>query len=80
MKEQQRIPITIRASSDGRVELAIDEKQRRLIVTSLAAAMCGAFDVAGEHEKEVMDTLRTVAAESALLGGPDEEAEVITVN
>lgn len=80
MKDQQRVPITIRASSDGTVELSIDQNQRRLVVASLAAAMCGAFDVAGEHEQEVMNTLRMVAAESAILGGPDEDMPAVSVH
>lgn len=69
-----------RASSDGTVELSIDQKQRRLVVASLAAAMCGAFDVAGEHEQEVMNTLRLVAAESAILGGPDEDMPAVSIH
>lgn len=66
--DKDRIPVTIIATEDGRMELRIDEKQKRMVVTSFSTAMCGAFDIAGEHEASVIATLRTIAADYAHMG------------
>lgn len=63
--DKDRIPVTIIATEDGRMELRIDEKQKRMVVTSFSTAMCGAFDIAGEHEASVIATLRTIAEDYA---------------
>ena len=51
----KRISITmkIQMTRDGRLSAAIEEDRRREVITSYSQLLCGAFDIAGEHEAEV---------------------------
>lgn len=50
----KRISITmkIQMTRDGRLSAAIEEDRRREVITSYSQLLCGAFDIAGEHEAE----------------------------
>lgn len=60
---QKKSLIRVEELDDGNVDIRIDEEQYRSIMTSLSQAMCGAFDVAGEHEEEVYRTIRAMVYE-----------------
>lgn len=53
--------VIIFTSPDGNVDIKIDSSNRMKTITSLSAAMCGAFNLAGEHEKEVLSTISKIA-------------------
>lgn len=53
--------VIIIADQSGVVDIKIDSKNRMHTITSLSAAMCGAFNLAGEHEKEVLNALSKIA-------------------
>lgn len=53
--------VIIFADANGIVDIKIDSKNRMRTITSLSAAMCGAFNLAGEHEKEVLNALSKIA-------------------
>ena len=61
--DQKKSLIRVEELDDGNVDIRIDEEQYRSIMTSLSQAMCGAFDVAGEHEEEVYRTIRAMVNE-----------------
>lgn len=61
--DQKKSLIRVEELDDGNVDIRIDEEQYRSIMTSLSQAMCGAFDVAGEHEEEVYRTIRAMVYE-----------------
>lgn len=56
----KRISITmkIQMTRDGRLSAAIEEDRRREVITSYSQLLCGAFDIAGEHEAEVIGRWR----------------------
>ena len=59
----KRISITmkIQMTRDGRLSAAIEEDCRREVITSYSQLLCGAFDIAGEHEAEVVETMARLA-------------------
>ena len=59
----KRISITmkIQMTRDGRLSAAIEEDRRREVITSYSQLLCGAFDIAGEHEAEVIETMARLA-------------------
>lgn len=59
----KRISITmkIQMTRDGRLSAAIEEHRRREVITSYSQLLCGAFDIAGEHEAEVIETMARLA-------------------
>ena len=59
----KRISITmkIQMTRDGRLSAAIEEDRRREVITSYSQRLCGAFDIAGEHEAEVVETMARLA-------------------
>ena len=59
----KRISITmkIQMTRDGRLSAAIEEDRRREVITSYLQLLCGAFDIAGEHEAEVIETMARLA-------------------
>ena len=58
----KRISITmkIQMTRDGRLSAAIEEDRRREVITSYSQLLC-AFDIAGEHEAEVIETMARIA-------------------
>ena len=50
MEEKQNALIQVIEKDKGKVEIIIDKEQYRPLMTSLSQAMCGAFDIAGEHD------------------------------
>lgn len=59
----KRISITmkIQMTRDGRLSAAIEEDRRREVIISYSQLLCGAFDLAGEHEAEVIETMARLA-------------------
>lgn len=58
MNDKQEPLIQVIEQDGGDIEIIVDPEQYRPIMASLSQAMCGAFDVAGEHEKIVFRTIR----------------------
>lgn len=58
MEEKPDALIQVIEHDKGIIEIIIDKKQYRPLMTSLSQAMCGAFDIAGEHDKVVYRTIR----------------------
>lgn len=58
----KRISITmkIQMTRDGRLSAVMEEERRREVITSYAQLLCGAFDIAGEHEAEVVETMASL--------------------
>ena len=77
MKEIGQLAVVIHTFTDGTVECIINKENRGPALAYLSQAVCGAFDVAGEHEKEVRKTLCTMARQMAdsILYENDEEEE-----
>ena len=58
MEEKQNALIQVIEKDKGKVEIIIDKEQYRPLMTSLSQAMCGAFDIAGEHDRLVYRAIR----------------------
>lgn len=58
MEEKGNALIQVIEKDKGRIEIIIDKEQYRPLMTSLSQAMCGAFDIAGEHDKVVYRAIR----------------------
>ncbi|WP_299142294.1 hypothetical protein [uncultured Dialister sp.] len=58
MEEQKEALIQVIEHDHGRIEIIIDREAYRPTMTSLSQAMCGAFDIAGEHDKVVYRAIR----------------------
>ena len=58
MEEKPDALIQVIEHDKGRIEIIIDKEHYRPLMTSLSQAMCGAFDIAGEHDKVVYRTIR----------------------
>ena len=58
----QRISITmkIQMTRDGRLSAVMEEERRREVIASYSQLLCGAFDIAGEHEAEVLETMASL--------------------
>lgn len=56
--------INVWQNDQGQIEIRVNKEDYRAIIASLSQAMCGAFDVAGEHENVVMATIRELAFQS----------------
>ncbi len=59
----KRISITmkIQMTRDGRLSAVMEEERRREVIASYSQLLCGAFDIAGEHETEVIETMARLA-------------------
>ena len=58
MEEKGNALIQVIEKDKGRIEIIIDKEQYRPLMTSLSQAMCGAFDIAGEHDRLVYRAIR----------------------
>ena len=58
MEEEKEALIQVIEHDHGRIEIIIDREAYRPPMTSLSQAMCGAFDIAGEHDKVVYRAIR----------------------
>ena len=58
----KRISITmkIQMTRDGRLSAMMEEEHRREVIASYSQLLCGAFDIAGEHEAEVLETMASL--------------------
>lgn len=58
----KRISITmkIQMTRDGRLSAVMEEECRREVIVSYSQLLCGAFDIAGEHEAEVLETMASL--------------------
>ena len=56
-KQMQVIPLSMCIDKDGNVSIDMEEKDRRRIMVTLSQIFCGAFDIAGEHDQLVIDTM-----------------------
>lgn len=58
----KRISITmkIQMTRDGRLSAVMEEERRREVIASYSQLLCGAFDIAGEHEAEVLETMASL--------------------
>lgn len=76
MKKRKNPPVILKTFTDGSVQCILDEENLGETIVYLSQAVCGAWDVAGEHENEVRETLSHMALQmaSAVLG--KEEPEV----
>lgn len=61
MNDNENALIQVIEHDKGNIEIIVDPEQYRPIMASLSQAMCGAFDVAGEHEEIVYRTIRELA-------------------
>ncbi len=59
--KREVIPVAIRISKDGELSVTIAEENHRQVMAMLAQMFCGAFDIAGEHDQLVCDTLAAMA-------------------
>lgn len=73
--ERKEALINVETLGDGQVDIRINEEQYHFIMTSLSQAMCGAFDVAGEHEEEVFRTIRAMVEEDQRRRAEAEEKD-----
>lgn len=73
----RKAAVEITAYPNGKVRIHIDKEMNRQILVSLSQAVCGAFDVAGEHEKEVMDTMTRMAMRAAQTGEKPKEPDPV---
>ena len=73
--ERKEALINVETLDDGQVDIRINEEQYHFIMTSLSQAMCGAFDVAGEHEEEVFRTIRAMVEEDQRRRAEAEEKD-----
>ena len=62
MKRKEAL-INVEALDDGQVDIRINEEQYSQIMASLSQGLCGAFDVAGEHDDVVFRTIRAMVEE-----------------
>ncbi len=73
MEKRKQPPVIVNTFTDGTVECIFDEEHHGQVIAYLSQAMCGAFDVAGEHEAEVRNTLTIMARQMAyVLRHPEE--------
>lgn len=58
----KRISITmkIQMTRGGRLSAVMEEERRREVIASYSQLLCGAFDIAGEHEAEVLETMASL--------------------
>lgn len=56
--------VKIVADYDGDVHIEVSDASRHKTMTSLSQAVCGAFDIAGEHDKEVMEAMTSFVKKS----------------
>ena len=56
--ERKEALINVETLDDGQVDIRINEEKYHFIMTSLSQAMCGAFDIAGEHDRLVYRAIR----------------------
>ena len=77
MTKKRNPPVILKTFTDGNVECILDEEHLGETVVYLSQAVCGAFDVAGEHENEVRDALSTMALQmaSVVLGKEEPTGE-----
>lgn len=73
--ERKEALINVETLDDGQVDIRINEEKYHFIMTSLSQAMCGAFDVAGEHEEEVVHTIRAMVEEDQRRRAEAEEKD-----
>lgn len=75
MTNRRNPPVILKTFTDGSVECILDEEHLGETVVYLSQAVCGAFDVAGEHENEVREALSTMAQQMAsMVLGKEEPA------
>lgn len=72
--ERKEALINVETLDNGQVDIRINEEKYHFIMTSLSQAMCGAFDVAGEHEEEVFRTIRAMVEEDQRRAEAEEKA------
>ena len=71
--ERKEALINVETLDDGQVDIRINEEKYHFIMTSLSQAMCGAFDVAGEHDDVVFRTIRAMVEEDRRRHWEEEE-------
>ena len=81
MMKKRTPPVILKTFTDGSVECILDEEHLGETVVYLSQAVCGAFDVAGEHENEVRDALSTMALQmaSVVLGKEEPTGEKLMI-
>ena len=76
MYQEDDALINVWQNEEGQIEIRVNKEDYRVIMTSLSQAMCGAFDVAGEHEHVVMDTIRELVFQSMRTSAPVKGSRV----
>lgn len=71
MYQEDDALINVWQNEQGQIEIRVNKEDYRAIMASLSQAMCGAFDVAGEHEEQVMATIQAMALRSIRM--PEEK-------
>ena len=61
LEKAEIIPVAIHIGKEGDVSVTIAEENHRQVMAMLAQMFCGAFDIAGEHDQLVCDTLAAMA-------------------
>lgn len=77
MTKKRNPPVILKTYTDGSVQCILDEEHLGETLAYLSQAVCGAFDVAGEHENEVREALSTMALQMAdvVLGNEEPAGE-----
>lgn len=80
MRTRKNAPVTVIAHRDGHISIALDKNRCSYVVASLSQALCGSFDVAGEHENEVFRVISGLAVRNITGSFPVEPSREKTIH
>lgn len=80
MSDKRNAPVTVTAHRDGHISIALDKERCSYVVASLSQALCGSFDVAGEHENEVFRVISSLAVRNITGSFPTESHQEKTIH
>ncbi|WP_296954691.1 hypothetical protein [uncultured Dialister sp.] len=80
MKRNKNPLVNVTAHKDGHISIEMDKARCHYLIASLSQAMCGSFDVAGEHESEVFDVITGLAVKNLMGQFPKSPRERRTIH
>ncbi|MEE3453727.1 hypothetical protein [Dialister sp.] len=80
MSDKRNAPVTVTAHRDGHISIALDKERCSYVVASLSQALCGSFDVAGEHENDVFRVISGLAVRNITGRFPVEPSRERTIH
>lgn len=80
MSDKRNAPVTVTAHRDGHISIALDKERCSYVVASLSQALCGSFDVAGEHENDVFRVISGLAVRNITGHFPMEPSRERTIH